>query len=183
MALRRGSPRGAARIASPRRLVAWDEGVGGTATLAISTTTPAFLGSAVTLVAGVSKVTVVRFRGMADFLQTAADAGNSGFAGAIGIGIASLAAVTAGIASVPTPITEADSASWLWHSFFNVHGVTASPTWGNDGSGYLRMEIDSKAMRKVTTEDAIYAAVEAGTETGTATMQVRLNTRMLVKLA
>ena len=47
----------------------------------------------------------------------------------------------------------------------------------------MDFEIDSKAMRRLTADQALYAAIEVGTETGAATIQVRLNSRILFKIA
>ncbi len=183
MARSRGFPRGLGT--SRRRKVSWDAGPGGTSGLAVATTTPVFLGSAVSLATGVSLVTVVRIRGrFLIVLKTTAAAG-TGFTGAVAIGKASLAAVTAGIASVPTPITEVFSDNWLWYSHFQcISGgiissgaATATPL----SSGVVSLEIDSKAMRILKTEDALYAVVQLF-EQGTATAEVFLDTRILGRL-
>jgi len=110
-----------------------------------------------------------------------------GFVGAVGIGIASLAAVTAGIASVPTPITEEGADNWLWHRYFRISSPFATGTTAVNGlamnviPGALRVEIDSKSMRKFPQDLSIYAAIEV-VEGGTATADAFLNTRFLAKL-
>ena len=48
-------------------------------------------------------------------------------------------------------------------------------------SATVRLEIDSKAMRKLHEEDNLYFAVE-GTEVGAATLFWAVDTRILVKL-
>ena len=183
--LRRGSRLGRA-TASPRRLTAWIPGTGGTTVLTTTDSIAAFLGSAVQPT--VEGLTIIRNRGELVLALCASSAIASGFRGAFGIGIATLAAVTAGIASVPTPITEADAENWLYHRFFTltgcdaiaggaaldeelVHPVTAS----------LRIDVDSKAMRKFPSEMALYAAIEV-VESGTCTMTADWNSRALVKL-
>ena len=118
------------------------------------------------------------------FLSLATDA-LDGFSGAVGIGIATVTAITAGVASVPTPITEAESDNWLWHRFFALKAggpfiTTADP--GGNLSTQLRIEIDSKAMRKNPLELALYAAVEV-VEVGTATVSFHLDSRVLDKLS
>ncbi len=177
----RGSSPG--RVASLRRKTAWTDGPGGTSSAQVSTATPIFLGSAVQ--AAVEGLTVVRIRGYALVYLTVATSALDGFNGALGIGIASLAAVTAGIASVPTPITEAEAESWLWHEFFAVKGSAAfaagAAPIGSSVQLATRIVIDSRGMRKLPSDLSLYASIEAA-ETGTAVMQVELNTRMLVKL-
>jgi len=175
----RGLPRG--RVQSQRRRTDWSEGTGGTAGLGLTgAATTSFVGSA--LVPTVLGATIVRIRGQFDFMLTLATAAGDGFQGAVGIGIASTAAVTAGIASVPTPITEQGAESWLWWHVFSVHNPVVSSS-GITRSGFQRIEVDSKAMRKF--EDAavtLYAAIEI-VETGTATMTVRHDSRVLAMLA
>ena len=108
-----------------------------------------------------------------------ASAAADGFFGAIGYGITTLAAVTAGVASVPTPLTEGDWDGWLHHQFFDCHlGLAGSA----DGAGYQRVEIDSKAMRKIPDADYIPFAVVEFVEAGTASLEFNLGTRMLVAL-
>ena len=172
-----------------RRLTAWDMGTGGTATLTVTGPGPFFLGSAISLVAGVSALTIVRTRGEFKAYLTAATARSDGFQGAFGIGIATLAAVTAGIASVPTPITEADSDNWLYHRFFGCQGsdvisggAATDSDQANVVTAALRVEVDSKAMRKMTDESAIYSCIEI-VEFGAATMVLTWDSRILAKLA
>ena len=185
MAHSRGFPRGRAR--SVRRKTDWDIGPGSSALLELTATGAAFVGSALSLVAGAGPVTVVRTRGELMCYLTTASAINNGFIGAFGIGIASLAAVTAGIASVPTPITESNADNWLYHRFLafssvNTFGATIV---GEDSinavSSAIRLEVDSKAMRIVDSDKSLYAAVEF-VELGTATVQVAFDSRMLLKL-
>ena len=178
-----------ARVAPSRRISAWTVGPGGT-TLepVISASTTQFVGSAIQLSAGVEALTHVRLRGeLLLWLQTSSVA-SGGYRGAFGIGIATLAAVTAGFASVPTPLTEADADNWLYHRFFSlVSGgvlVLADTKKGPDSDivQSTRIEVDSKAMRKMRSEDAIYAIIEV-VEQGVATMNVSFNSRSLVKLS
>ena len=112
---------------------------------------------------------------MSLFLATNA---NDGFNYAFGIGKASLAAFTAGVASVPTPFTEAAYSGWLWHTM----GFIGSPVAGAEGTtrDTLIISIDSKAMRKLEADEVLYLAGEFG-EVGTATMIVKAATRMLFK--
>ncbi len=167
---------------SRRRATAWDAGPGGTDSVTISATGSFFLGSAVSLIAGVSEVTLVRLRGQLDMFVTGISAVGSGFQGAIGIGLASTAAVTAGIASVPTPITEMDAENWLFHSIVGVHVLTTTLTDGvNAQVANQTLVVDSKAMRKFTDEQSLYAVLEV-VEVSTSSMIVHFDSRILSKL-
>ena len=66
-----------------------------------------------------------------------------------------------GIASLPEPFTDADWGGWLvWRSFsYHLEFATAAalnfPVWD--------FEVDSKAMRKIRTSDAIVLVAESQT--------------------
>ena len=134
-------------------------------------------------------LTFVRLRGELTFFLTDASALANGFNGAFGIGIATLAAFTAGAASLPTPITEQTWDGWMYHRYFSVlsAGSIAAATAAQEAlqvsnvSAALRIEVDSKVMRKVAVDEVMYAAIEV-IETGTLTMRWSLNSRTLVKL-
>jgi len=130
-------------------------------------------------------LTVMRIRGEWTMHLTAATALNDGYRGAVGIGIASLQAFTAGAASVPTPVVDLDSDNWLYHRFFTLRApgpiVQAAVALSTDNaiSSSLRVEIDSKAMRIIKDQNlVIYGAVEF-TVQGSAAGLFSANTRML----
>jgi len=170
------------RIGS-RRQTSWGLGPGGTAPTVVNSNVAIFLGSFVSPT--VDGDTVVRIRGHLSAYLLLATATNDGFAGAFGIGIASAAAITAGAASVPTPITEQDADNWLFHQYFSVKSPVAFASGaaqnGPDIASSFRMDVDSKAMRKVSSDAGIYAMVEV-VEVGTASMEVAFDSRMLLKL-
>ena len=179
--------RGSFQARAPRRRRGWDVGPGGTTITTFTTSSSAFLGSAIT--PNIDGLTLARLRGeLAIHLQSTSAAGD-GFTGAFGIGLATFAAVTAGIASVPTPITEMAWDGWIYHTFFSIRsaGIIAAGTAADDQvapsviSSSLRREVDSKAMRKLNDLDAIYACVEV-VETGTVVMNVDFNSRSLLLL-
>lgn len=188
MALSRGS-----RSHSPSRLrrkTSWQVGpasgsvAGGEQILTSSTATIMLQGGAV----NVDGITLVRTRGEFNIALTAATAATDGFHGAFGIGLVSLPAFNAGIASVPTPVAEEDWEGWLYHRYFSLFsgGVidassTSSDNQANPTCAALRVEIDSKAMRKLGEDMVLYAAVEL-TETGTATASIFMDSRVLIKL-
>ena len=160
-------------VRAARRLTNWGAGPGGTGAANISTSSAVILGAGITFI---NAGTIVRIRGEWEcFLSSVTSAGD-GFRGALGIGLASSAAFTAGIASLPTPITESNWDGWMWHQFFGVHRGVADISAGS----YLRGAIDSKAMRKVSDDFTIFAAVEV-VEIGTAALDLFLDSRMLLK--
>ena len=174
MARQRGFP---LRTTSKRQ-TSWGFGPGGTGVKALISSGVSLLGSS--LVPVNEGMTVVRTRGQVDLMLNSAVAASDGFQGAVGIGIASMAAVAAGVASVPTPISEQDDENWLWHHFFSVHA--ADITDFSQAGTYQRIEIDSKGMRKFPEGTSIYAAIEV-VMIGTADMDVFFDSRMLLKLS
>ena len=164
-----------------RRLTSWEEGPGDTPVNNITATGSIFLGQALTPT--VDGLTLVRLRGRLSAVMTGTSSIAGGVTGAFGIGVATLAAVTAGITSVPTPITEQAWDGWLYWMPFQLHTVTA--TIGDAvNAAVVRMdwEIDSKAMRKLKEEDAIYAVIETSVELGSSNTQVFFDSRILLKL-
>ncbi len=166
---------------SSRRRTSWDEGPFSTeialsaagATLWTTGQTPILDG-----------LTIVRTRGMWSFRLNSLDAAESGFEIiGVGIGVVTAPAFAAGVASVPSPLTEIDWDGWLFHEMVtDFHGNSATETWGNAGSTFYRGVIDSKAMRKIGLQDVVFGAVELGTESGTAVGEFTAHTRQLLKL-
>ena len=120
--------------------------------------------------------TLVRTRGEILLrLSTTAGGTTDGFGGAVGIGIANENAFAAGTGSIMDPFDDAEWDGWIWHSFFHVNGPATL------GSAFARIEIDSKAMRKIAALDVVYGAVSPE-ETGVEVLQVIADTRMLFKI-
>ena len=171
--------RGFPHRSSPRRKTEWFAGVGGTTPNAVTTSGVQILGSGI--ITGFGEETLVRVRGLLDIVLKTAGATGDGFFGAVGIGLVSSAAFLGGVSTVPTPITELGWDGWLWHSFFSVHGDQVAGESAR-GSGHYRVEVDSKAMRKVETDMTLYGIIES-VEIGVATMDIFFDTRFLSKLA
>ena len=163
---------------SQRRKTAWDLGPGGTAATAVTDGTAAFLGLGGTPI--IPGLTLIRTRGTLQIFQTLATGAGDGFHGAVGIGIVTDKAFAGGIGVVPSPLTDSEDELWLWHTFFDVHSPTATLNTGA-GPSSLRMEVDSKAMRKVAIGEVMFAIVDQ-VESGTAGMTVFFDSRMLFKL-
>ena len=132
----------------------------------------------------VDGATIVRTRGE---LSVALGPSTTALAGfdRIGFGmcIVSENAFGIGVTAVPTPITDIAWDGWLFHDLMSIFTIQDSETWSNSGSPFKRVEIDSKAMRKIKNTDVLIGVMEFSSETGTATIEARLNTRVLVKLA
>ncbi len=124
--------------------------------------------------AGHEGETLVRTRGLFMATLLTASAAGDGFFGAIGIAKVTTAAATAGVGSMPTPITEAGWDGWLLHRYFGVAQALV-----NQGGGAIhRLELDSKAMRKVNDDESIVMIAEF-IETGTASVDVTGRVRIL----
>jgi len=177
----RGFPR---RSGSTRRLTAWGIGTGGTAVTTVASAASFQIGGSI--VPAVEGLTVVRIRGFFQVQLMLATAASDGMTGAFGIGIATAAAVAGGMGTVPTPITESGSETWLYHQFFSVTGQQLFAAGAGPGAEqhntFFRADIDSKSMRKFPDDMSIYAVVEVGTEVGTASIDVHHDSRVLVKL-
>ena len=99
--------------------------------------------------------------------------------GAVGFQIVTDSAVAAGIASLPTPISEA-SADYFIYRPYSVDVTFADATGYGDRSADSTFEIDSKAMRKCGHDDDL--AVTAQNLDPTHSVLVSMIGRILIKL-
>ncbi len=130
-----------------------------------------------------SKVTFVRIRGQAAFFITIASNAGDGFQGAIGLGIITTEAFNAGTAGSPGAFTDADWDGWMYHTFFHIHSVTATEADGVNAVGaYLRVDIDTKAMRIFEDSETLFGSLEV-VEDGASGMEFWAATRVLSKLS
>ena len=124
-----------------------------------------------------SELTLLRTRGTFQFLLTSATSAGNGFTGAVGIGVFSDQAFTAGVASMPSPVSESFSNVWLWHTYFScLAGVAGGLGGGPEGN--FRIQIDAKAMRKFDANQVMACVLEVS-EKGTATAEVHMDSRIL----
>jgi len=175
-------PRGSRRSfgsSRGRRRSSWETGPGdGIAT--ITDTTPSFIGSVAN--ATLDGLTLARIRGRVFFYLNSAAAAGDFIRGAIGLGLTSSEGTAAGIASVPTPVTEISAETWLWWDFFSMRSVTDAEAINQGGMAQYMLEIDTKAMRKMNVGDSLYLAVEASAVSGTISLTMTVDTRALVLL-
>ena len=173
MARRRAFVRGAAAI-SNRRLTQWVRA----ADVSVYTS----LGGSTVIIdqslGGITEpITVVRMRGMIDIISDQEIAIERPF-GAVGACVVSDQALAAGVASVPTPISDADSDLWLMHQYFHA------PVTHLSSVGYTKVnqtfEFDSKAMRKIPADTTLIWVVETGSTVG---IRYLLQFATLIKLA
>ncbi len=160
-----------------KRLTDWGFGPGGTGLTTISSSSTVILGSGISLTG--RPATLVRTRGLFRmYLENVANPGE-GFQGAFAIGVVQVAAFTAGVGSLPGPISEMDSEAWLYHSIVGAHAHNATETSFNE-STVFDLTVDSKAMRKLDDETVIVAVLEV-VELGTAVLDVFFDSRVLLK--
>jgi len=119
--------------------------------------------------------TIVRIRGLVTLVGSIFTADGDGFFGAFGVGVVTTAAATAGVTSIPTPITEGGWDGWMLHNYL---AIERGETGVSDGAGFHRVVLDSKAMRKLN-EDESLVFVWEGTETGTVTAAIQFRARIL----
>ncbi len=167
---------GFSHLSGRKRTTTWSLGTGGVTQQAIITTGKTLLGSGIVLVTE-DTATIVRTHGYFWAGVQQASAALDGFIGAFGIGLVSDQAFAAGIASIPTPFTDAEWDGWfLWGSF--------SLAWDFDDATGVRFSmlnhiVDSKAMRKVSDNETIVLVAES--QSGA--FDISMPLRMLLKLS
>ncbi len=170
---------------SPPRKAAWEVGPGGGAIQVLTASGSSVIGAgALALEDG---LTMVRLRGHVT-LYLRLGGINDAFFGAMGIGVYTAAAFAIGVTAMETPITDEAWNGWLWHQYFGLGTPVAITSSSNEsagataGVGMLQLDIDSKAMRKLHTEDVIAMVIEV-TEVGTSELAiVGMSSRVLIKL-
>ena len=128
-------------------------------------------------------LTIVRTRGQLTLNLTSIATIGDGYA-KVGLGICIVPenAFNAGVGSVPTPLTDIGWDGWMWHMLLGQFRGFSTTELGTGPMEAVRVDIDSKAMRKTHASDFVMGAVELGTETGTAVLGFVATTRMLFKL-
>jgi len=118
--------------------------------------------------------TIIRLRG--DFRissdQVAVQENPFGAAGAM---VVNGEAFDAGVASMPTPVTESFDDRWMWHQYWS-----AQTEIGGTNNSVAHYPIDSKSMRKIELGDVFVVVLENQNTTQAASFV--LNMRILAKL-
>jgi len=164
-----------------KRSVAWAVGPSGVDHV-ISADGKTKWSSSVLSIGAALERTIVRMRGGGLIHLNAATAVGDGFFVGLGIGLVTLQADTAGAASIPGPISDMDWDGWMWHKFCSIAAITATIADGvNASSAALHFDVDTKAMRKWNEDSMAVVGMLEVTELGTASMELQVRTRMLLK--
>jgi len=127
--------------------------------------------------ASILPATIVRTRGLL-WVRTDQFAATEQPFGALGMAVVSEQARVAGVASLPSPITEEQSDLWFVHQFWATGILFGSATSGiRAGDVY---EFDSRAQRKVEDGSAVVVMIENAQATDGMTGMLKF--RMLFKL-
>ncbi len=128
--------------------------------------------------------TLIRTRGEFTLTVILVGAGGDGFdEAAVGIGVTTEEAfAVGGTTSLPSPLADLDWDGWLYHRLLAQFRGFSTTEVGRGPMEAVRIEIDSKAMRKFEDGMVVFGAVELGIETGTCQMEFGARTRLLVKL-
>jgi len=129
-----------------------------------------------TSVPSLDRPTVVRTRGEV-MIHPSSSAADISVIGAYGLCVVTSDALAAGAASIPGPFDDADWEGWfVWRSFgIRFESITQAGVLLNA----VHHEVDSKAMRKVGTNEAVVLMAESQVGAFTISMPLRL----LIKLS
>ena len=131
-----------------------------------------------------SGLTLIRVRGEFTAVLDVVTAIGDGFERiAVGMCIVSENAFDAGVTAVPSPITDIGWDGWLYHRLLGQFRGSSTTELGRSPMEAVRIEMDSKAMRKFKQTDVLIGVVELAPETGAATLTFSATTRLLTKLA
>ena len=134
--------------------------------------------------ANLDGLTVVRIRGQVGLWLEVVTGIGDGFL-QVGFGICNVTenAFGIGVTAVPHPLTDRSWDGWMWHSIVSpLLGFSVTEGENTGAISQVRVEIDSKAMRKTRSSDLIVGVAEFSGEVGTATLQFIAETRILDKL-
>ena len=122
--------------------------------------------------------TVVRTRGLVS-VRTDQISAVEDQIGALGICVVSDQAAAAGIASIPGPMSNPEWDGWFTYAMF-ANSFEVGSGVGFDPKFANVLRIDSRAMRKVSTNESIVGVYEAGANS--LGSEVLVNQRLLLKL-
>jgi len=126
------------------------------------------------------RLTIVRLRGHGYIHLDAGAVEESAVVG-IGLIIAPTEAFSAGVGSVPTPLTDME-APWIWHDVFALGPAVIVADDGGDLSRNIQFTIDNKAMRKFRTDEELGFVFEVDVISGTPNVDMFVAARQLFKL-
>ena len=159
----------------PKRQTTWvgpaDQGY-----IAVATTAKVLVGSFDPEGSGLPKPTVIRTRGELSVIPNPLTA-TAEVVGAWGLAIVSDQAFAIGITAVPGPFDEADWDGWFAWGSFSFNWAVADATGRQHAA--VTIVVDSKGMRKVTTNETIVLVAQS--QTGA--FQISMPVRLLLKLS
>ena len=118
--------------------------------------------------------TIVRVRGHIA-IRPAVYSADVDIIGAYGIGIVSAEAFTVGITAVPEPFSDGDWGGWFVYETFSMRVEFRSDTGVLAGDqSTLSIPIDSKAMRKVESNEALVVVAESQAGAYAISSQIRI---------
>ena len=103
--------------------------------------------------------TIVRARGQIS-IQPTSFAADENIVGAFGVGVVSVEARAVGVTAIPEPFSDADWGGWMVWTSFSYHFEFGSSV-GQQFPNSVRIDIDSKAMRKVEPNSSLVFVVES----------------------
>ncbi len=168
--------RGFPQVRRAKRKTGWDVGPGGLGSTTFGATASIIVGSGISPT--VDGLTLIRLRGTLTWLLTSAGAITDRLEMYFGIGVVQSPAFAVGVTAVPTPLTEQSWDGWLFWKNWSSSGIANSAA---GAPKIFTMDVDTKAMRKLTTESTVYAVGEA-VETGGASGLLSFDSRVLFKL-
>ncbi len=142
--------------------------------------TAASIGNQSTGVIALERLTIVRLRGHGILHLDAGAAFDSMVVG-IGLIVAPTEAFTAGVASLPSPLTDME-APWIWHDTFVLGPAIAATDDPGDLTRTVQFEIDNKSMRKFRTNEELGFVFEGDIVAGSPTFDAFVAARQLFKL-
>ena len=143
---------------------------GATGAAALASNVPAIIA----MVANNNPGTIMRSRGQVlGSIDGAVD--DDKVAIAVGLIIADDDAVAVGVTAIPSPLNDME-AEWIWHGFLLLQAQGTS----TDAPGLTaRLEIDSKAMRRVKSNTQCVFAIHPNSLAGTPAVDVMIGLRSL----
>ena len=145
-------------MARGRRLQKSWIGISSSSPVALSTTQGLIV--SVTLGEGTKSSVLLRSRGNL-LISAVPDAASDADMAAFGLIVVQQRAEIAGAGSLPGPF-EDDGADWLWHQYVPLDANPDTAAASNSIGTNVRVEVDSKAMRRIPTDHAVVLMGELG---------------------
>ena len=164
-------------VRTPKRPTFW-EGATGAFTLTTGTVSTATVVSEATL-ENTPNPTLIRIHGHVFVHVTARGAAGDAIVLGLGMIPQSSAAVAAGVASMPVPVTDVSS-PWIMHRQVVLDSNIAPPNGTDIGANY-HIIVDNKSMRKFDLNQALQFTVQNTVIAGTLSVSIAFAFRFLFK--